>query len=192
MNRLCLRALLAAAVASVATGFSTRLTSATGSQSLRVAPSLIHRRPSSRSTTTMGLMSSLKRRFRTFPDDSIPKGLADTEAASRMSPITVGIIGGTCATRTVVVVRCHRAFAVLTDVSSNDQTAPFRINHTATGAVGEEIMGCLKERGIPVSDIVLFASERSAGKVGANCDRGVRPSSSTRRRFVVRRPSSCS
>ena len=34
----------------------------------------------------------------------------------------------------------------------------------ATGAVGEEIMGCLKERGIPVSDIVLFASERSAGK----------------------------
>lgn len=69
---------------------------------------------------------------------------------------------------------CHRAFAVLTDVSSNDQTAPFRINHTATGAVGEEIMGCLKERGIPVSDIVLFASERSAGKVGANCDRGER------------------
>ena len=54
-------------------------------------------------------------------------GLADNEAASRMSPITVGIVG-------------------------------------ATGAVGEEIMGCLKERGVPVSSIELFASARSAGK----------------------------
>ena len=54
-------------------------------------------------------------------------GLADNEAAGRMSPITVGIVG-------------------------------------ATGAVGEEIMGCLKERGVPVSSIELFASARSAGK----------------------------
>ena len=54
-------------------------------------------------------------------------GLADNEAASRMSPITVGIVG-------------------------------------ATGAVGEEIMGCLKERGVPVANLELFASARSAGK----------------------------
>ena len=59
--------------------------------------------------------------------DGVAGGLADLDAASRMSPITVGIVG-------------------------------------ATGAVGEEIMGCLKERGIPVANIELFASARSAGK----------------------------
>ena len=35
----------------------------------------------------------------------------------------------------------------------------------ATGAVGIEILNVLKQRGIPVKDIVLFASARSAGKV---------------------------
>eukprot|EP00614_Pseudopedinella_elastica_P005953 CAMPEP_0172596240 /NCGR_PEP_ID=MMETSP1068-20121228/16007_1 /TAXON_ID=35684 /ORGANISM="Pseudopedinella elastica, Strain CCMP716" /LENGTH=400 /DNA_ID=CAMNT_0013395185 /DNA_START=56 /DNA_END=1258 /DNA_ORIENTATION=- len=34
----------------------------------------------------------------------------------------------------------------------------------ATGAVGEEIMGVLKKRGFPVSELHAFASERSAGK----------------------------
>lgn len=35
----------------------------------------------------------------------------------------------------------------------------------ATGAVGEEIVGCLEKRGFLVSDLKLFASARSAGKV---------------------------
>lgn len=35
----------------------------------------------------------------------------------------------------------------------------------ATGAVGEEIVGCLEKVGFPVSDMKLFASARSAGKV---------------------------
>lgn len=35
----------------------------------------------------------------------------------------------------------------------------------ATGAVGEEIVGCLEKRGFAVSELKLFASARSAGKV---------------------------
>lgn len=35
----------------------------------------------------------------------------------------------------------------------------------ATGAVGEEIVGCLDKTGFPVSELKLFASARSAGKV---------------------------
>lgn len=35
----------------------------------------------------------------------------------------------------------------------------------ATGAVGEEIVGCLEKRGFEVSELKLFASARSAGKV---------------------------
>lgn len=35
----------------------------------------------------------------------------------------------------------------------------------ATGAVGEEIVGCLAKRGFLVSELKLFASARSAGKV---------------------------
>eukprot|EP00904_Undaria_pinnatifida_P001079 jgi/Undpi1/10972/HiC_scaffold_30.g13273.m1 len=35
----------------------------------------------------------------------------------------------------------------------------------ATGAVGEEIVGCLEKRGFSVSELKLFASARSAGKV---------------------------
>lgn len=35
----------------------------------------------------------------------------------------------------------------------------------ATGAVGEEILGVLKNRNFPASSVVAFASERSAGKV---------------------------
>eukprot|EP00752_Nemacystus_decipiens_P005189 g4709.t1 len=35
----------------------------------------------------------------------------------------------------------------------------------ATGAVGEEIVGCLERRGFEVSELKLFASARSAGKV---------------------------
>lgn len=35
----------------------------------------------------------------------------------------------------------------------------------ATGAVGEEIVGCLEKRGFSVSELKLYASARSAGKV---------------------------
>ncbi|CAM9206589.1 unnamed protein product [Ectocarpus sp. 6 AP-2014] len=35
----------------------------------------------------------------------------------------------------------------------------------ATGAVGEEIVGCLEKRGFAVSELKLFASAKSAGKV---------------------------
>lgn len=37
----------------------------------------------------------------------------------------------------------------------------------ATGAVGEEIVGCLEKTGFEVSELKLFASARSAGKVKA-------------------------
>lgn len=43
---------------------------------------------------------------------------------------------------------------------------PFKVGIVgATGAVGEEIVGCLKKRGFEVSELKLFASARSAGKV---------------------------
>lgn len=35
----------------------------------------------------------------------------------------------------------------------------------ATGAVGEEIVGCLDKTNLGVTDLKLFASARSAGKV---------------------------
>lgn len=35
----------------------------------------------------------------------------------------------------------------------------------ATGAVGEELVGCLKNTGFKVSELKLFASARSAGTV---------------------------
>ncbi|CAM9152028.1 unnamed protein product [Chrysoparadoxa australica] len=35
----------------------------------------------------------------------------------------------------------------------------------ASGAVGEEVVGCLAQRGFPVKELQLFASARSAGKV---------------------------
>ncbi|KAJ1423375.1 aspartate-semialdehyde dehydrogenase [Ochromonadaceae sp. CCMP2298] len=34
----------------------------------------------------------------------------------------------------------------------------------ATGAVGEEILGCMQQRNFPASQVTLFASEKSAGK----------------------------